>query len=141
VVKQLAAEGFSGDVIAAHVGLNKNRLRAEHALDLHAGREIKDAEKAAAAELTKEEYHALDAMMLSFASHWFSPEHGNLLFEGTNGKGARSVDDAFAAWKASGGRWVCTGLSSDFDQTKCAEFAKIVSAYRQKLKGDEHGRR
>ena len=48
VVKDLAAQGFSGDVIAAKLQLNKNHLRAEHALDLHEGREIKQAEKAAA---------------------------------------------------------------------------------------------
>ena len=41
VVKTLAAQGFSGDVIAAKLQLNKNHLRAEHALDLLAGREIK----------------------------------------------------------------------------------------------------
>ena len=33
VVKKLAAQGFSGDVIAAKLGLEKNHLRAEHALD------------------------------------------------------------------------------------------------------------
>jgi hypothetical protein len=45
VVKTLAARGYSGDVIAATLGVNKNHLRAEHALDLQAGREIKWAEK------------------------------------------------------------------------------------------------
>jgi hypothetical protein len=40
-LERLAAEGRSGDVIAATLGINKNRLRAEHALDLQAGRETK----------------------------------------------------------------------------------------------------
>ena len=137
MVTQLAAAGDSGDVIAAKLGLEKNHLRAEHALDLQAGREIKYAEKAAAEAaavvLTPQEYHAINAMTLSFASHWFDPEYGNLIFEGLDGKGARTIDDAFAAWKAQGGRWICTGLSNNFDKRKYAEFAKVVSAYREKL--------
>jgi len=48
MVRTLAAKGLSGDVIAARLGANKNFLRAEYALDLHAGREIKWADKAAA---------------------------------------------------------------------------------------------
>ena len=57
IVKTLAAKGLSGDVIAARLGVNKNFLRAEYALDLHAGREIKEAKEAAAsaAALSKKE--------------------------------------------------------------------------------------
>jgi hypothetical protein len=64
MVKTLAAKGLSGDVIAARLGVNKNFLRAEHALDLHAGREIKRADKAAAdaAELPRWERERLEAI-------------------------------------------------------------------------------
>jgi len=136
IVKQLAARGLSGDVIAASVGLNKNSLRAEHALDLHEGREIRAAEKAAEIELSLAEYHFLNAATLSFSDDgWFDDElKENLLFDGVDGKGAKNIDDAFAAWKAEGGRFITTGLSSKFDPEKYAEFAKIVLRYRQNLK-------
>jgi hypothetical protein len=49
IVKALAAQGVNTDVIAAYLGINKNQLRAEHALDLHAGRVKLKKQKAAAA--------------------------------------------------------------------------------------------
>jgi DNA-binding transcriptional MerR regulator len=74
-VRTLAAQGFSLDVIAAKLGLNKNHLRAEHALDLHAGREIKAAEKeraeANAVVLTKDEEQLLSAIRSSFANGYW----------------------------------------------------------------------
>jgi hypothetical protein len=101
VVKKLAAMGLSGDVIAAHVGLNKNTLRARHALDLHAGREIKKAKKeaAAAAALSKEDQKLLDCIKKSFASHWYDPELGNLIFGDTH-----SVAEAWEWCKRNRGR-------------------------------------
>ena len=56
-VHRLTAQGYSGDVVAALMGLNKNRLRAKHALDLEAGREIAraDAEAAENEELSAKE--------------------------------------------------------------------------------------
>jgi hypothetical protein len=93
IVRQLAAQGINGDAIAARLGVNKNTLRAEHALDLEAGRQIKAAakEKAAGAKvtLTKDQELLMDAIESSFASHWFDPEFGNLLFHG-----ARMIEEA-----------------------------------------------
>jgi hypothetical protein len=134
-VKNLASQGLNADVIAAKVGLNKNTLRAEHALDLHAGREIRAAEQAAEVVITKEEYYFLDAASLSFSEPgWFEPDCGNLLFLGPNGEAARNLADAFAGWKAEGGRFITAGLSGKFNQKKYAAFAGVVSDYRQKLK-------
>jgi hypothetical protein len=81
VVKTLAARGYSGDVIAATLGVNKNHLRAEHALDLQAGREIKWAEKAAAAELSRKERERIEIITAAWYSDWYDAELGeNLLF-------------------------------------------------------------
>lgn len=93
MVKTLAAKGLSGDVIAARLGVNKNFLRAEHALDLHAGREIKKAKEAAAsaAALSKKEQELLDRIKSSFDSHWYSKEHGNYLYGG-----AHTIEEAIA---------------------------------------------
>jgi hypothetical protein len=81
VVKTLAAQGFSGDVIAAKLQLNKNHLRAEHALDLHAGREIKRAEKAAAeaAELSRKERERIEIITAAWNSDWYDAELGECL--------------------------------------------------------------
>ena len=103
VVKKLAAQGFNGDVIAARLGVNKNKLRAEHALDLDAGRRAKAAEKAAsaAAALSKNEQARLDCIQASFDSHWYDPKHGNLLFGDTH-----SVEEALAWCRRNfGDKW------------------------------------
>jgi hypothetical protein len=136
-VRALARQGLSGDVIASTVGVNKNSLRAEHALDLHAGRESRKAEQEAAdaAAITKGEYHFLNAATLSFepGSGWFDERLGNFLFEGVDGKGAKNIDDAFAAWKREGGKFITSGLSG-IDQEKYSEFVKIVERWRQSQK-------
>ena len=103
IVQALARDGYNGDVIAASLGVNKNYLRSEYALDLQAGREIRAAEEAAeAAEaLSKKEQERLDCIKASFDSHWYSPEHGNLLFGDTH-----SVEEALAWCKRNfGDRW------------------------------------
>ena len=79
VVTQLAAAGDSGDVIAAKLRLTKNDLRAEHALDLQAGREIKWAEKAAAEELSKKDKERIAAVTAAWNSDWFDPEIGECI--------------------------------------------------------------
>jgi len=99
-VKKLAAEGLSGDVIAARLGVNKNYLRAEYALDLHAGRQIKAAKKTAAGALSKKERQRLDCIKVSFESDWYDPESGNLIFWGTH-----SVEEALEWCKRHGDRW------------------------------------
>jgi hypothetical protein len=113
MVKQLAAEGFSGDVIAARLGVNMNTLRAQHALHLKAGRDAKAEKKAEAeaAALSKSERARLYAIKQSFESDWYSPEHGNLIFGGTH-----SVEEALAWCEEHNPgpcKWITTGLSDD----------------------------
>jgi hypothetical protein len=93
VVKELAAAGLSGDVIAAALAIGKNRLRAEHALDLHSGRTAKNeaAKAAAATALSKEDAERLARIERSFKSHWYDPVHGNDLYGG-----AHTVEEALA---------------------------------------------
>jgi hypothetical protein len=112
MVEQLATDGFSADVIAARLNMNKNTLRARHALQLKAGRDAKLEKRAEAeaAELRKSERARLYAIKQSFESDWYSPEHGNPLFGDTH-----SVEEALA-WciEQDGGgpcRWITTGLS------------------------------
>jgi DNA-binding transcriptional MerR regulator len=97
VVKELAAAGMSGDVIAAALAIGKNRLRAEHALDLHSGRtaKVEAAKAAAATALSKEDAERLARIEASFQSEWFSEEFGNDLYGG-----ARNVAEA-QSWLAS----------------------------------------
>jgi hypothetical protein len=99
-VRQLAAEGLSGDVIAARLGVNMNTLRAQHALHLKAGRDCKAAEKAEAevAELSKSEQARVNAIKQTFNSHWYTKEKGNLLFGGTH-----SLEEALEWSKRNGG--------------------------------------
>jgi hypothetical protein len=93
VVKELAAAGLSGDVIAAALAIGKNRLRAEHALDLHTGRtaKIEAAKAAAAAAPNKEEAERIERIKRAFQSHWYDPVHGNDLYGG-----AHTVEEALA---------------------------------------------
>jgi hypothetical protein len=135
-IVQWAKSGLCEDEIAQKLQTDKNRLRKEH---IDAIKEGKAARAAAAEEeivITKAEYHFLNSATLSFApgSGWFDPKLGNFLFEGLDGRGAKNVDDAFAAWKASGGRYITSGLSNNFDPEKYAAFVKIVERYRQNSK-------
>jgi len=136
----MAQAGLVEDQIGLRIGVDKNKLRAQHIDDIKEG---KAAAAAADAErvITREEYFFLDAVTKSFESRddWYDDEHGNLLFEGTNGKGARTVSDAFAHWKGQGGKFLTTGLSGKFGPEKYVEFAKVVSNYRQNLnlQGDD----
>jgi hypothetical protein len=112
VVEQLATEGFNQDVIAARLRVNKNTLRAQHALRLKAGRDAKrEARAAAEAEaLTGPERARLYAIKQSFNSPWYSKETGNIIFGGTH-----SVEEAIA-WcerTAPGHKWITTGLRED----------------------------
>jgi hypothetical protein len=134
-VLDLTSQGKNRAVVAATLGIGVNRLREGYALELDAGRVQAKAAKADEAEgaaLTVAEYHALDSISAAFSSPWHEA-NGNLIFMGTDGKGARTVADAFAAWKQRSGRWNCTGLSSRFNKTKAAEFAKIAMDYRNKF--------
>jgi hypothetical protein len=134
-IVDMARDGLVEDQIARRIGVDKNKLRARHIDDIKEG---KAAAAAANAErvITRQEYFFLDAVTKSFESpdDWYDPECGNLLFEGMDGKGARTVADAFARWKDQGGRFMTTGLSGKFDPKKYAEFVKVVLHYRQNNK-------
>jgi hypothetical protein len=135
-IVQWAKSGLVEDEIAQKLRTDKNRLRKEH---IDAIKEGKAARAAAAEEeivITKAEYHFLNSATLSFesGSGWFDPKLGNFLFEGVDGCGARDIDDAVRGWKASGGRFITSGLSNNFDPQKCAEFSKIIERYRQNSK-------
>jgi hypothetical protein len=133
-VTAMARAGLVEDQIASRLGVDKNKLRAQHIDDIKEGK--RDAAAAdAEAVITKEEYYFLDSASSSFAEDgWSDPQLGNLLFPGMHGEGARNLADAFARWKMDGGKWMTTGLSGKFNLEKYAEFAKVVSAYRQNLK-------
>ena len=79
VVKDLAAQGLSGDVIAAKLRLNKNHLRAAHALDLQAGRELKQAERAAAEAVSRKDRERIKIVTDAWNSDWYDPELGECL--------------------------------------------------------------
>jgi hypothetical protein len=83
--------------------------------------------------LSAAEFHFLDVLTDSFNSHWQDEQLGNLLFAGTDGKGGRTVEDMYAAWKKRGGKYNTTGLSTRFNEEKAVQFAKIASDYRNKF--------
>jgi hypothetical protein len=91
IVREMAAAGISGDVIAARLRLNKNALRAGHALDLDDGRKTRQAEKAAAAESasSKADAEQLERIQSAFASDWYDPQFGCDLFGG-----AKTIEEA-----------------------------------------------
>jgi hypothetical protein len=132
VVADMAASGLVEDEIAQRLGVHKNVLRARHIDSIKAGKAAAAASEEAAAALTIEEFYVLNSITNSFASHWYHAALGNLIWPAANGKPARTIEDAFAAWKAKGGKFNVTGLSTKFDLVKAAEFAKIVSNYKHK---------
>ena len=133
-VLKLTAEGKNRELVATEAGVSIAKLRTDYASELDMGRKLaadKKANEAEAEALTIEEYYVLNNITNSFASDWYDEEFGNLIWEGTDGKGARTVEDAFAAWKAKGGKFNVTGLSTRFNKDKAAEFAKIVAEHRK----------
>ena len=132
-IRRMAAEGLVEDQIALRLGLDKNDLRARFIDDIKLGKSATAASEADAEELSQPEYHWLDVCTNSFNSHWQDPELGNLLFAGTDGKGGRTVEDMYAAWKQRGGHYNCIGRSTRFAKDKEIEFAKIASDYRNKF--------
>ena len=85
-VTRLAAEGRSGDVIAALTRLNKNTLRAKHALELERGRRIAKAEAEIAMAEDEKRLSVQEAEMKAafFAgyydgSEWVMPDGRNIL--------------------------------------------------------------
>jgi len=112
LVLTMAARGKVEDEIAQALGIDKSILRKRHIDAIKAGKARRAAANEALSTLSQEEYCFLDALTGSFSSDWFDPRHGNDLFPGTDGNSAKSMLDAFAAWKQQGGKYICIGLSS-----------------------------
>jgi len=121
----MAQSGLVEDQIAGRLGINKNTLRARHIDDIKRGKQIAAESEAQIDGMSRQELHVLDAIESSFKSKWYTPEHGNLLWRGLDGKGARSPADAFAAWAAGGGSFICTGLDGRFSRERLREFAEL----------------
>ena len=135
-VLTLTALGKNRELVATETGVSIAKLRTNFASELDQGRKLaadKKAEESEAQTLSMEDYHWLDVCTDSFNSHWQDPQLGNLIFAGTDGKGGRTIEDMFAAFKQRGGKWTCTGLSSKFDPAKAITFSKIAMDYRDKL--------
>jgi len=94
-VKEMAAAGLVEDQIVLRVGggIDKNRLRRTFIDSIKQGRaEKQEAQaEAEAAELSKQEREQLERIELTFASDWYTEEHGNLLYGG-----ARTMEEALA---------------------------------------------
>jgi hypothetical protein len=133
-VTDLTAQGKNRAVVAATLGIGVNRLREDYALELDAGRQLAAEAEIEDVVLTPAEYHVLNAMKTAFASPWHNPTFGNDAWAGIDGRGARTIEDAFAGWKSRGGKWNTTGLSTKFDPVKAAEFGCIAQNYRDTIK-------
>ena len=130
LVLTMAARGKVEDEIAQALGIDKSILRKRHIDAIKAGKAARAATNEVLNDLTSEEYHFLAAATSSFASDWFDPRHGNDLFPGTDGNSAKSILDAFAAWKQQGGKYNCIGLSGRVDPEKLIEFSGVAATYR-----------
>ena len=138
IVEAMAAKGLSADVIAACLNMDRNTLRGRHALALFNGREKAKKQKVAAkgGDLTRAEIRAADAILHEVNSHWQTPDLGNLIFEGLDGRGARNAAQAYARWLRDGGRWNCIGFTANFSAERLAEFAALKRE-AQKLLGND----
>jgi hypothetical protein len=134
IVQALRAKGLSGDVISEILNVNKNTLRARHALALHIGRAKLRQQKAEAGELTFAEMCAADAILSAINSDWHTPD-GNLIWSGLDGDGAKSAADAFAAWQRNGSRFITAGIRKKFTPQRVAEFVAL-KIEAQKLLGN-----
>ena len=84
---------------------------------------------AADTAITRSDYFLLRAIHTAFDSPYHNQITGNLLWIGTDGKGARTIADAFAARKAQPGAFSTADKTKRVDQQKVAEYAKIAAAY------------
>jgi hypothetical protein len=129
VVEALARLGEPEDAIALQVNLNKNTLRRRHILDIARGR----AAKVQAADMTRAEMCAADAILSAFSGTWNVPGEGNLLWAGVDGDGARNPADAFARWMLNGSKFITSGLASRFSRERLREFAAVKAAAEKLL--------
>jgi hypothetical protein len=85
--------------------------------------------------LTTVEYHALDAITTSFAGVYYDEKIGNLIWAGTDGRGARTIEDAFAAWKQRGSKFTRLVLAADSIERRrrsLPALLKIIETQTQK---------
>jgi hypothetical protein len=120
LVEALKAKGLSGDVISEILNVNKNTLRARHALALHIGRAKLKQQKAAARDLTYPEMCCADAILSSVASEWF-----DCLWSGLHSDSAKTPADAYARWLRDGGRFITAGIRKNFSPERIAEFVAL----------------
>jgi hypothetical protein len=125
LVAGMAQSGLNEDQVAGRLGISKNTLRARHIDAYKSGKAAAAASEADAAALTPAQYHFLRAVEISFADgSWIGSDGRNLLYNGVDGEGARSIEDAYAAWN---GRFNTSGLGTRFDPVKAARYAAIVN--------------
>jgi hypothetical protein len=133
VVIDLAASGQSEDAIAFRLGVHKNTLRARWITELDAGRAIAKAKPKPQSELTRSERWILRDMAKLQGTHWW-PETGCLLYLGTDGRCAKTIADAFLAWRVRGVVG-STGNQSESPEQK-AEAEKIYRAIILEIQTD-----
>jgi hypothetical protein len=125
-VRAMAAAGLVEDQIALRLGgMDKNKLRKDYVDVIKQGRAKLKRQKAEAGELTFAEMCAADAILSAVNSHWQTPEHGNLIFQGLADHGARDAIQAYARWLRDGGRWITAGIRKNFSPERIAEFVAL----------------
>jgi len=133
LIANMAANGHVEDEIALRLGIDKNTLRAKFIDAIKCGKRMAASSKARATQLSRTEQHAINAILVAIDSEWHTPD-GNDLWPGLGGGGARDAPDAVAAWLLNGGRFVTTGLTTNFSPERLREFADVKAAAEKLLK-------
>jgi hypothetical protein len=136
-VEKLTAQGMNRELVAAQTGVSIAKLRTDYAIELDAGRAVAKAARADDEAISKSDYFLLDAIHTAFSSP-FHTERGNLLYLGSDGKGARTVADAFAYRKSRPGQFSTSGITKQMTPEKITKYAEIVRNYhKQKLETED----
>jgi hypothetical protein len=125
-IKRMAASGLVEDQIALKVGVDKNELRAKYIEAIKAGKADAAETEANETAISKSDYFLLDAIHTAFSSPFHDPVRGNLLWLGCSGKGALTIEDAFARRKAADGAFSTAGIFKKMQPEKMARYAEIV---------------
>jgi hypothetical protein len=72
-----------------------------------------------------------------FDSPFHNPVTGNLIWLGTDGKGAKTIEDAYAARKAAPGAFNTSGISKTMLPERVARYAEIVRNYHKQLETED----
>ena len=125
----LASRGLNRDEIAKSTGLTVARLRSDFPLELSEGRAIAKAAKAdTETALTKRERHFIRAIHDSFANpDWFLNGR-HLIYDGPDGRGARTFQDAWRVWRARYANGTTLGMTETAAERIEAEdiYAEII---------------